>query len=180
MKLIKELTKKQRSSIIKHLSSDGFKITHDGEDRISFKKGLREFSLYSTNVDDSDYGLSTYPNLEDFLKRKFKIKSKHTTSLQDKLYEKNYSIDRACKILHWSIEDCLSLNDFMYLSDLDEPVAEIIYEVQIKNLSHLIVDDQVYEGDLKAIRLFIQQKSKDAFLLLSEHGKSILDEISKL
>ena len=180
MKLIKDLNKKQVNSIIKNLEEDGFKVTHSGKDRISFKKGLREFTLYSTDVDDSDYGLSTYPDLEKFLNTQYKIKSKHTTSLQDKIHEKNHSIDKACEILHWKISDCLSLNDFMYLSELDEPVAEIIYEVQIKSLDHLIVDDNVYEGDLSAIRLFIKQKSKDAFCYLAENESNTLELIKKL
>lgn len=160
--LIRELSQLKRDKLVDLIVESGFKVTTVTNSRIDFEKGFREFTLYSTDVDDQEGGLTTYPNLSKFLKKNYKHKSKHSISLKDKIMAESRSVEEACSLLKWKINDCHNLKDCDIDFNIEEPLAEILYEVQIKNLAHVIIDDEVYEGELRPLLSLGKLSSKEA------------------
>lgn len=177
-KLLKDLSSKTLNSLILLLEDEGFKIEFKNSKRIEFSIGLRHFSIYSTNIDDAEFGLTTSFDIDTFLVNNFKEKPKHSTSLREYTEKKELSIEDGCEALNWEIIKCYSLKDFTYGSFMEDPVADSLYQVSIRNLSHIIVDDSVFQGELDSIISFLNISAKESFKQLDK--LHVLEKIQSL
>ena len=162
MKQVSELRSNQITKIHKLIKEMGFKISKNSNDKvIFFNKGYRIFSLYSSNIEDPVYGLSMSFDLESFLNKNYKIKTKHSTSLQELIYNQEKSHDEAFQKLNWTVTDYYNFTDFDHHSFNDDIDLELIFEVSIRDLKHIVVDDNVYEGEIGPIRSLLTIKREE-------------------
>lgn len=167
MKQINELKHNQISKIKNLIEDMGFKVNKNSNSKvIFFSQGYRLFSLYSTEINDPIYGLSMSFDLEKFLDKNYKIKTKHSTSLQELIYNQEQSHDEAFEELNWSVLEYNNFTDFDNHSFNDDIDLELIFEVSVRDLKHVIIDDSVYEGEIGPIKS-----------LLSVERKSIIKEL---
>lgn len=152
MKKLSELKYNQIEKLKKLIREMGFKVSKKQNNKlIFFSKGFREFTLYSTNIIDPEFGLTMSFDLDKFLDKNYKIKAKHSTSLQELIYNKEKSHEEAFKQLNWKVIQYYNFKDFDLYSFNDDIGFESLYEVSIRDLNHIIVDDNVYEGDMNTI-----------------------------
>lgn len=152
MKQISDLRSNQVNKIHNLIKEMGYKIDKKSSDKvIFFKKGFRNFTLYSTDISDDMYGLSMSFDLDGFLSKNYKIKTKHSTSLQELIYNQEQSHDEAFNKLKWKVTNYYNFTDFDYYSFNDDIDLELIFEVSIRDLNHVVIDDSVYEGDIGPI-----------------------------
>lgn len=183
--LIKELSETKRNKIISLLKDAGFKINHHNEYRIEFSKGFRQFTLNSTETDDNEFGLTTSFDIESFLKENYKEKPKHSISLKEQLYKEKkqpqeslYDIESAFKSLGWEVNNFYNYKDFSLETFNEDPLAESLYEVSIRELPHVIMDELVFEGELSPLIAMARKRPQEIF---KELGLSpILNEIKKI
>jgi len=174
MKLIENLSKSEKKLIINILEKDGFTDIVNENRSILFKKGLRDFTLRSTNFkENSDTGLLLSFDLETFLKNNYQLKPKYTKSLLDKL-DSQGSVDAACDFLGWEVMSAKTMiTDYKAWNaelDIDE-----IYEVRIRSINHVIVGDRVFEGDLSNLWGMISSNAKDLL-----NGTMLLDYLNEI
>ena len=162
MKQISELKSNQIKKIHNLIKNMNFKVDKKSNDKvIFFSHGYRRFALYSTNIDDPIYGLSMSFDLDSFLKKNYKIKTKHSTSLQELIYNQEQSHDEAFQRLKWKVLEYYNFTDFDHYSFNDDIDLEMLFEVSIRDLKHVIVDDSVYEGEIGPINSLLTIKRED-------------------
>lgn len=162
-KLLKELTDKEHIKLNNLIESFGFNITFKNKKRIEFELGFRQFVLQSTDVNDKEFGLSMSVDIESFVKKNYVYKEKYSIHLQEKITESNLLVDEACSSMNWNVIDHISLKNMQIEEFSEEPVAENIYNVLIRNVNHIVIDDVVYEGNFVALKGFITLKMADFF-----------------
>jgi hypothetical protein len=177
-KLMSEVPIKKKEEIAILLKEAGFRVNPKIDKKITFSSGFREFNLYSTDVVDTEFGLTTSINLDKFLKENYKEKTKHTISLRELIHNQEKSVEDACDKLEWEITDCKHLKDFEVDDETEEPLAEIIYQINIRDLAHIIIDDEVFEGELGPLMALISVNNIEAFKQMA--GESLLNKIIKL
>lgn len=177
-KLISEIAQKKKEEIVALLKEVGFKVNPKIDKKICFSLGFREFNLYSTDVKDTEFGLTTSINRDKFLKENYKEKTKHTISLRELIHNQEKSVEDACDKLGWEIKECKHLKDFELDDSTEEPLAEIIYEVDIRELPHIILDDEVFEGELEPLMALVSVNNIEAFKEIA--GEALLNKIIKL
>lgn len=162
-KLLRELSEAEHKVVCDLIVKNGFNITFKNNKRIEFEMGFRQFVLQSTAIDDREFGLSMSVDIDSFVKKNYVFKEKYTTHLQDRITESNLLIDEACALMNWNVVDHLSLKNMQIEEYSEEPVAENIYNVLIRNVNHIIVDDSVFEGNFIALKGFINLKITEFF-----------------
>lgn len=179
MKQVKELKYNQIEKLKNLIKSMGFKLDRKKNSNvIFFSKGFRDFSLYSSDLKDSEFGLTISFNLIEFLKKHYKIKTKHSISLQELVYNQELSNEDAFEQLNWEVLEYYNFKDFDLYSFNDDLDFEDIYQVSIRGLSHIIVDDSVYEGELNLIKSLL---SVDRDSLIEENfSKEFIDYMNSL
>ena len=178
MKKIKEYSKSELNKIIKFLEKNNFSVENNIS-YISFSNQFRYFNMYSNNINDLENGLTMSFDLDLFLKKYYKEKTKHTTSLNELLYNQEYYFDDACKKLGWKITEHYNFQeiDMMYFSD--DIGFEHIYQVIIKDSPHIIIDDQVFEGELNSIKEIMSKDIKEVLIAIT-NNKNFLDELKEI
>lgn len=181
--LIKELSEAKRNKIIELIKEAGFKILHKGNTRIEFAKGYRLFTLNSTDTDDFEFGLTTSVDLEKFLKDNFKEKPKHSISLKEQLYKKEKQeslndIETAFKNLGWKVLFFYDSTSATLDKFNEDPLGDSLYEVSIRELSHVVLEEEVFEGDIAPLLAMAKKKPKDIFEELNILGT--LEKIKKI
>jgi hypothetical protein len=166
--LIKNLSPKKLESLVNIIKEYGFKITNKGSKRIEFAQGLRSFCLYSTDVDDSEFGLTTSFDIEQFLKLNYKEKPKHSISLKEYTQKQELSVEDGIEELNWEVTKSFNLNDFNYISFNEDPIAESLFQVNIRGLNHVILDEDVFEGDLDLIISFLLLSPKECLIQMQK------------
>ena len=177
-KLMSEVSLKKKEDIAQQLKNAGFTVKPKLDKKITFSSGFREFNIYSTDVEDTEFGLTTSIYLDKFLKKNYKEKTKHTISLRELINNQEKSVEDACIKLDWIITDCKHLKDFETDDETEEPLAEIIYQVNIRDLPHIIIDDEVFEGELTPLISLISVNSIEIFKQMA--GEELLNKIIKL
>lgn len=172
MKLIKDLSDSKKNKIVETLTQDGFKNISIKENCIRFEEGTkvrREYLLFSTDLDDDDLGVRIDFDFEKFMDQNYIHKTRHSVSLKDAV-EAHGSIEDACLHLEWNMVQTKDLNK--------EPEhwhaglhMDIIYEVIVSNIPHVIINEEVYEGPLTRVW---SMGSKSARELLSGYKISAL------
>lgn len=181
--LIKELTSEQRNKIIDVIRGAGFEITHNGPLRIEFSKGYRQFTLNSTDTFDLEFGLTTSFDMERFLTEHYKEKPKHAISLKEQLYKKEKQeslndIESSFKNLGWEVVKFYDFKEFSLESFNEDPLADTLYEVSIRGLSHVVADEEVYEGELSPLLAMARKRPLEIFNDLKLN--QIIEEIKKI
>ena len=162
---LKRLHNKKRSKLIKLIENNGFKVKDNGFS-IDFEKDLRIFTIHS--LDSSDpYWITTDISLEKYLKKNFFQKTKHTKSFKDKLYNEKMNVEQALKTLNWEHINTYSIKDFDCNPTIEEPFAEVIHQIKIRELPHIIIDDLVYEGEATPLLALVKPLALDALASLS-------------
>lgn len=180
MKQISELKAKEIQEIHNLIKEMGFKIDKKSSNEriIVFYQGFRRFTLYGTNIKDQSYGLAMSFDLDKFLDKNYKIKTKHSTSLQELIYNQEKSHDEAFSRLRWKVLDYNNFTDFDYYSYNDDIDLELIFEVGIRDLEHVVVDDQVYEGEIGPIQSLLKEKRDD--IIKELFSSEFIDYLNKL
>lgn len=181
--LIKELSEAKKNKIIELIKEAGFKILHKGNTRIEFSKGYRFFTLNSTDTSDFEFGLTTGINLEKFLKDNFKEKPKHSISLKEQLYKKEKQeslndIETAFKNLGWTVTFFYDSTTATLDKFNEDPLGDSLYEVSIRDLSHVVLEEDVFEGDIAPILALTRKKPQEIFEELNL--MNVLEKIKKI
>ena len=179
MKLVSELSEKQVEKIIELLTEDGFKNIKANENSISFEEGSRikrEYEIMSTDfTNDEDLGVRMDFDFEKFMAQNYIHKTRHSVSLKDAI-EKYGSIEDACNYLEWRLMQVKDLN-----KDANSWHAgfhmDAIYEVSVGNSPHVIINEEVYEGELA--RLWAMGNKSAAELLAGYKISAYLHKINK-
>lgn len=179
MKLISELSKKQIEQIIETLQSDGFKNIQLEQDSICFEEGdkvKRQYEIISTDLtDEDDLGVRMDFDYDKFLDKNYVHKSRHSVSLKDAI-ERNGSIEDACEDLEWEITQVKDLNkdNNQWYAGLH---TDAIYEVKVGHSLHIIVNEEVYEGELA--RLWSMGNKSVAELLAGYNISNLLNKLNQ-
>lgn len=171
MKTVEELSDSQKQKISNLLDQEGYKKINVGSRSISFQKGLRQYELRSTALNDNEDGLIIDFDYPAFMKSQYEEKTRHTVSLKEAI-EKKGSVEEACDYLGWKIqrEEHFNKPDSAWKADLH---TDFVYEVRVGDHIHLIVNEtdadgnagaKVYAGTIDALWLM---GSEDAESLLS-------------
>jgi hypothetical protein len=159
------LSQEERNNIKLTLEKYGFKV-NDLHHKILFTKDFRNFYLNSLDRKDP-YFLTTDINLEKFLKKNYFIKTKHTKSYQDKKFNEKMDLDEALEFLNWKFVDAYGIKEFDTNPTIEEPLADALFQIKIKDSPHIILDDSVYEGEATAIISLVKPLSTEALKSLS-------------
>lgn len=153
MKLISDLTEKEISHIVEILTLDGFKNIKVTETSIIFSEGSkikRDYELISTDLDnEDDLGIRMDFDFEKFMLQNYIHKTRHSVSLKDAI-EATGSTEDACDKLEWKIVQVKDLNKDPHLWHAGLH-ADVMYELHIGTAPHIILNDEVYEGDLSRL-----------------------------
>lgn len=177
-KLLKELTDDQRTKIKELIVNSGFMIDVYNKTRIEFSHGFRKFTLQSLDLSDKEFGLAMSIDLDSFLKKNYIYKEKYSLNLQDKIETQSLLTDEACSVLNWVVVDHIPLDNIQMEEYSEDPVAENIYQVLIRNVNHIIVDDSVFEGNIGSLRQFISLKMEDFFK--DKNLTSFVEQLKKI
>lgn len=173
MKLVRDMIEKEKFKIVEALKADGFTNIDIQEPYISFQKGLRQFQLISTDINNKeDMGLRLDFKFDEFMQNNYEHKSRHTVSLSDAV-ERMGSIDEACEDLGWKVLQVkyLQKQNSGWKAGLH---AEEVYELLIGSLKHIVVDGEVYAGELS--RLWLMGTTSADELLAGTRLLNVLNE----
>ena len=172
-KSLKKLHNKKRAKLIRILTDHKFKI-NDHKNYIEFYKGIRSFNLHSLDNKDPSW-LTTDINLDKYLKSNFFLKSKHSKSFQDKIHNEKMNLDGAFEVLNWTYITSYGIKDFDINPTIEEPFTEVIHQITIRDVPHIIIDDYVYEGEALSIVALTKPLAEEALIDLS--SPALLQEI---
>lgn len=172
---VKDLSTGSVNKISSILKKYGFSVKKT-KHQITFVKDYRTFYLNSTDINDP-YFLTTDIDLERFLLKNYFLKSKHSKSYQDKRFNEQMDLDEVAEQLNWVVVDAFGIKDFDSNPTMEEPLAESMFQVLIKNSPHIILDDNIYEGETQAILSLIKPLAKDALISLT-YDNIIIDIIA--
>jgi hypothetical protein len=179
MKMVSDLSKKQIDLIVHTLEADGFKNIKLSGNTICFCEGdkvKRQYEIISTDMDNrDDLGVRMDFDYEKFLEKNYIHKTRHSVSLKDAI-ERKGSLEDACEDLEWELLQVKDLNkdDNQWHAGLH---TDAIYEVQIGAATHIIANEEVYEGDLARIW---SMGNKSVRQLLSGYNIcSVLDKLNQ-
>lgn len=162
---------------IKHICSvlkrHGFTVSNK-KFQIIFSKGYRTFYLNSSDKNDPFF-LTTDIDLDKFLQKNYFMKTKHTKTYQDKRFNDKLDFDEATELLNWEVLEVYGIKDFDLNSTIEEPFAESMFQIRIKNSPHIILDDVVYEGEASAIMALVKPSALEALKEMTEDN--ILDDL---
>ena len=184
MKAIKELSEKKKQRILALLEQEGYKKIQDHGREICFQKGLRLYTLRSTDLTDSEDGLLVDFDYNAFMESQYEEKTRHTVSLSDAI-EKKGSIEEACDYLGWKIgrEQHFNKPNSPWIAELH---TDFIYEVKVGDHTHLIVNEndsdansgvKVYAGTMDALWLMGTEPVED--LLSGSELPALIKEIEQ-
>lgn len=179
---IHELTEKAKQKILSLLESEEFVSIKQTTNTLSFRKGLRQYTLLSTNLQDHEDGLRIDFDYKAFMKAQYEEKTRHSVSLRDAV-DKAGSVEEGCRKLHWKIsrvENMLAKNS-PWIAELH---TDFIYEVKIGDHVHILVNEneegaegglKVYAGSMDALWAMGTAQAED--LLLNSELPSLVQDL---
>lgn len=179
MRLINELSQKEIDQILEALTVDGFKNIKHLTSAITFEEGhkvKRQYEIISTDLtNEDDLGVRMDFEYEKFLNKNYIHKTRHSVSLKDAI-ERCGSLEDACSELDWEIIQFKDLNkdDNQWHAGLH---TDAIYEVKIGHALHIIVNEEVFEGELA--RLWAMGNKSVAELLAGYQISKVLQNLNQ-
>lgn len=149
MALIKDLNVEEINLIVSLLKKDNFKDIKVNKKYISFSTdgNYRNFELYGTELSDLTHNI----NLDAILKDQYKEKVRFSNSIQYDLEDSDqYNLENCIAKQEWKIVNVIDKHSLLKDSQGDI-FFEDIFEVEITNEPHFILNEHVYEGQFDSI-----------------------------